>query len=209
LAKLSKYKQFLIEHGFPENLPDYDVESYWDARYELEQQEIYDWYVQPQLLKDLFMEFVDSNGRVLELGSGKSAMVDSLNRWGYKELIGSDFSWTLINQKKSEERYLKRGVRWERVDITKEWPDWGVNCVFEKATLDCLPLHELKRTIDFIQRNLKERGIFFHISCCPPEARINILKRWDVKVYEFPKTIIPIFGDIDDSKSYYAYVCTK
>jgi hypothetical protein len=35
LAKLSKYKQFLIEHGFPENLPDYDVESYWDARYEL------------------------------------------------------------------------------------------------------------------------------------------------------------------------------
>jgi hypothetical protein len=33
LAKLSKYKQFLIENGFPENLPDYDIESYWDARY--------------------------------------------------------------------------------------------------------------------------------------------------------------------------------
>lgn len=25
LAKLSKYKQFLIENGFPENLPDYDI----------------------------------------------------------------------------------------------------------------------------------------------------------------------------------------
>lgn len=33
LAKLSKYKQFLVDNNFPENLPDYDVESYWDARY--------------------------------------------------------------------------------------------------------------------------------------------------------------------------------
>lgn len=82
-------------------------------------------------------------------------MIDSFFRWGYKDIIGSDFSWTIINQKKSEERYLKRGVRWERVDITKEWPDWSVDCVFEKATLDCLPQSELKRTIDYIQRNLK------------------------------------------------------
>ena len=65
----------------------------------------------------------------------------------------------------------------------KEWPDWEVDCVFEKATLDCLPSHELKRTVDFIFRSLKEKGIFFHISCCPPEGRINILKKWDVKVY--------------------------
>ncbi len=107
------------------------------------------------MLKDLFMEFVDHNARILELGSGKSAMIDSLYRWGYRDLIGSDFSWTLINQKKSEERYLKRGVRWERVDMTKEWPDWGIDCVFEKATLDCQSPAELKRTIDFIQRMLR------------------------------------------------------
>jgi len=50
----------------------------------MEQQEIYDWYVAPHLLKDLFTEFVDQHARILELGSGKSAMVDSLNRWGYR-----------------------------------------------------------------------------------------------------------------------------
>ena len=55
LTKLSLYKQFLIENNFPENLPDYDIESYWDARYELEQQEIYDWYVQPHVLKELII----------------------------------------------------------------------------------------------------------------------------------------------------------
>lgn len=48
------------------------------------------------------MEFVDPNCKVLELGSGKSALLDGLYKWGYKGLIGSDFSWTLINQKKSE-----------------------------------------------------------------------------------------------------------
>lgn len=95
-------------------------------------------------------------------------MLDSLFRWGYHDLIGSDFSWTLINQKKSEERYLKRGLRWERVDATKEWPEWEVDCVFEKATLDCLPIPELKRTVEIVYRALRERGIFFHISCCPP-----------------------------------------
>lgn len=101
LVKLSKYKQFLIANGFPENLPEYDVQSYWDARYELQQQEVYDWYVQPGVIKQLFGEFVDHNARILQLGSGKSAMLDSLYKWGYKDLLGSDFSWTLINQKKS------------------------------------------------------------------------------------------------------------
>lgn len=124
--------------------------------------------MQPQVLKELFVEFVDPNCRILELGSGKSAMLDSLFKWGYKDLIGSDFSWTLINQKKSEERYLKRGIRWERIDVTKEWPDFEVNCVVEKATLDCLGAKDLKKTIDYINRILKDKGTFFHISCCPP-----------------------------------------
>lgn len=79
----------------------------------------------------------------------------------------------------------------------------------EKATLDCLNPRDIRRAIDYINRMLRPGGVFFHISCCPPEQRINILKKWDVKVYEFPKTIIPVFAEIDDSKSYYAYVCTK
>jgi hypothetical protein len=36
-----------------------------------------------------------------------------------------------------------------------------------------------------------------------------MLKRWDVKVYEFPKPVSPLFAEIDDTKSYYAYVCVK
>lgn len=76
--------------------------------------------------------------KIMELGSGKSTIISDLFKYGYKNLIGSDFSWTLINQKRNEERYLKRGVRWERIDVTRKWPDFGVDCILEKATLDCL-----------------------------------------------------------------------
>jgi hypothetical protein len=31
----------------------------------LEQQEVYDWYVQPGVIKELFNEFVDHNAKVL------------------------------------------------------------------------------------------------------------------------------------------------
>lgn len=147
--------------------------------------------------------------KILELGTGKSAIIDQMYKEGYKNIIGSDFSWTLINQKKSEERYLKRGIKWERIDITKEWPDFNVNCIFEKATLDCLSPKDYKNSVSYIHRILKKDGVFFHISNTKPEIRINSLKNWDVKVYELPKTVIPMFSEIDDSPSYYAYICVK
>ena len=65
LAALSKYKEFLAEHNCPENLPDYDEESYWDARFELEQQEAYDWYVEWRAFRELFLEFVTPSMKIL------------------------------------------------------------------------------------------------------------------------------------------------
>jgi hypothetical protein len=40
--------------------------------------------------------------RIMELGSGKSSIISHLYKEGYKNLIGSDFSWTLINQKRNQ-----------------------------------------------------------------------------------------------------------
>lgn len=57
--------------------------------------------MEPMLIKDLVFEFIDKNMRILELGSGKSSMIECFYKWGYRSLIGSDFSWTLINQRKS------------------------------------------------------------------------------------------------------------
>ncbi len=106
--------------------------------------------------------------KILELGSGKSKMLDSLMKWGFKDLIASDFSWNLILQKKNEEKYLKRGIRWERIDATKEWPNFEINCIFEKATLDCLSSRNLKKSLEIIYQMLPKKGIFIHISCWKP-----------------------------------------
>lgn len=186
LINISKYKEFLSAKRCPENLPDYDDEAYWDARYELEQQEVYDWYVDWSNIKELFQEYVNPNMTIMELGSGKSAVLADMYKDGFKNLIGSDFSNTLINQRRNEERYLKRGVIWERVDITKKWPNWPtlpVDVFFEKATLDCLGIKEVKEVISHIYDSLKPEGMFFHITTAKPESRITLLKMWDVKVY--------------------------
>ena len=68
---------------------------------------------------------------------------------------------------------------------------------------------EYKKTVNYIHKILQKDGIFFHVSNTKPESRINILKKWDVKVYELPKIVIPLFSEIDDSKAFYAYVCRK
>lgn len=108
---------------------------------------------------------------IMELGSGKSSILADMFKDGYKNLTGSDFSNTLINQRRNEERYLKRGVVWERVDITKKWPSWPihtVDCFFEKATLDCLSIKEVKEVISHIYDSLKRDGMFFHITTAKP-----------------------------------------
>lgn len=91
-----------------------------------------------------------------------------LHKSGFRKLTGSDFSWNVINSRKNEERYLKRGIRWEILDITKEWPQRKLDCVFEKAVLDCLPLARLESSLRLIYQSLKSRGVFIHVSSMQP-----------------------------------------
>lgn len=132
-----------------------------------------------------------------------------LHKAGFTKLTGSDFSWNVINSRKNEERYLKRGIRWEILDITQEWPQRKIDCVFEKAVLDCLPPARLESSLRLIHRSLSNKGVFFHVSSMKPEKCIRLLSDWEVKVYELPKVVIPVFEEVDKSTSYYLYVCIK
>lgn len=67
---------------------------------------------------------------ILEIGSGNSKFLDQLWGKGYRKLTGSDFSWKLINQRKEQEKMLQRGIKWEILDVTKEWPKRkNLNCI--------------------------------------------------------------------------------
>jgi hypothetical protein len=67
----------------------------------------------------------------------------------------------------------------------------------------------LESSLRLIHQSLKNKGIFIHVSNMRPERRIRMLSDWDVKVYELPKVIIPLFEEIDYNMSYYLYVCLK
>ena len=62
---------------------------------------MYDWYADWSAISPLFKEYVRPEMKILELGTGKSSILSELVKEGYKNLTGSDFSWTLINQKRN------------------------------------------------------------------------------------------------------------
>lgn len=75
--------------------------------------------------------------------------------------------------------------------------------------LDCLPPARLESSLRLIHQSLKHKGVFFHVSSMRPERRIRMLSDWEVKVYELPKVVIPVFQEVDKNTSYYLYVCLK
>lgn len=176
LPKVSVWRDFLNRLDFPENMPDYGSQAYWEARYEMEDKEQNDWYVDYDVLRPYFLELLDPHMEIMELGCGNSNILGSLYKNGFKNLTGTDFSWNVINARKNDERYLKRGIKWEILDITKEWPSKKIDCIFEKAVLDCLPAQTIEKSLKLIYQSLNRRGIFLHVSNSRPERRIKLLE---------------------------------
>ena len=144
------------------------------------------------------------------MGSGSSKVIDTLWDLGYRKITGSDFSWKLINQRKEQEKNLGRAIKWELIDVTKEWPlKKNLNCIIEKGVLDCLPPSQMSMALGIIYDALPAGGLFVHISNARPEKRIKLSERWDVRIYELPKVNIPIFMEIDKNQVFYLYRCYK
>ena len=112
LQKITAWKEFLNALDFPENMPDYASQAYWESRYEMAESEHYEWYVDYDTLRPFFTQMLSPDMEILELGSGNSNILGLLHKAGFRHLTGSDFSWNVINSRKNEERYLKRGIRW-------------------------------------------------------------------------------------------------
>ena len=104
---------------------------------------------------------------------------------------------------------LERGIKWEILDVTKEWPRRKVDCIIEKAVLDCLSPAMMEKALGVIWEALPVGGLFVHISNARAEKRIKLSEVWDVRIYELPKVNIPFFKEVDKSQVYYMYRCYK
>lgn len=65
LPKVSVWRDFLNRLDFPENMPDYASQAYWEARYEMEDKEQNDWYVDYDVLRPYFLELIDPSMEIM------------------------------------------------------------------------------------------------------------------------------------------------
>merc|ERR1711939_862057 len=84
------------ETTMPEEDRMYGLVQYWDDRYGKEAEE-FEWYQSYDNIKDkIKAAFPDTNGKILNLGSGSSRLPVSMYLDGYKNITSVDFSQECI-----------------------------------------------------------------------------------------------------------------
>ena len=109
--------------------------------------------------KNLFVEYVSKNERVLDVGCGYGRTLEELHQLGYEALTGLDFSEGMIRRGKNLYPYLDLRVKAsEAVDL----PDASVDAVILFAVLTCIIKDgEQRALIDEIKRVLRPGGILY------------------------------------------------
>merc|ERR1712199_88312 len=96
----------------------YGEEAYWNDRYKKEAEE-FEWYQSYDNIKDkIKAAFPDSNGKILNLGSGSSRLPVSMYLDGYKNITSVDFSKVSIDMM-SCKFADKAELEWKVMDVRK------------------------------------------------------------------------------------------
>lgn len=109
--------------------------------------------------KEMFMEYVPKDARILDVGCGYGRTLDELHQLGYCNLLGLDFSAGMIRRGQAAYPYLDLRVKeGENIDL----PDESVDAVILFAVLTCIIKDEGQRAlIDEIKRVLRPGGVLY------------------------------------------------
>ena len=106
-----------------------------------------------------FSKYVDSNQTIVDVGCGYGRTLNELYNYGYKNLIGIDFSEGMIERAKKQFPYIDFRIK-ENSKI--DMPDNSVDAVILFAVLTCIIKNEeQEELISEIYRILKPNGIIY------------------------------------------------
>jgi len=167
----------------PEDQRMYGQVGYWDDRYTKEAEE-FEWYQSYDNFKDKIKAgFSDSNGKILNLGSGSSRLPVSMYLDGYKNITSVDFSKVSIDMM-SGKFADKAELEWKVMDVRKldGIPDGAFDYAIDKGTIDSLlcggnSTQNVYQYLKEIKRVLKPGGTFLCLSYGSPTKRDQHLKR--------------------------------
>merc|ERR1712054_150645 len=118
----------------------YGQQGYWNGRYEKEDDTEFEWYQSYDNIKDkIKAAFPDTNGKIVNLGSGMSRLPVSMYLDGFKNITSVDFSQECINTQ-SGKFADKAELDWKKMDVRKmeEFADGTFDYAIDKGTLDSI-----------------------------------------------------------------------
>lgn len=96
--------------------PELATKEYWDARYEGDDRDGYDWFRKYSDIAEFLEKHLHPNSRILILGCGTSSLGSELYDRGYRNITSMDFSDVAINVM-IERNQHRNEMRFDVMDI--------------------------------------------------------------------------------------------
>ena len=150
---------------------DYSSLDFWEKRYTNEHLEIFEWYQTYETLREIIIEYIKPESKILNVGSGTSKFAEDLFYEGVKNVVNIDFSESavrLLEEHLQEQQIESKCIQMNVLDM-KEFNDEEFNLVFDKALLDSIlcgenGLDTVKIMLKEIYRVLCEEGYYIIVS---------------------------------------------
>eukprot|EP00897_Mesotaenium_endlicherianum_P002568 jgi/Mesen1/2339/ME000155S01419 len=192
----------IVASFLPERNADYLKSSYWDKRFE--QEEEYEWFKGYSAFRDLLLEHCKPLDRILVVGCGNSRLSEELYRDGMRNIVSTDLSEVVIERMR--EGATSRGcagITWQVADMLNlPHAEGSFDVVIEKGAMDVLyvdsesawtPSQEVRARVHAMlasaHRVLAPAGLFISITFGQPHFRRPLLEdpefTWAMKYQTF------------------------
>eukprot|EP00658_Telonema_sp_P-2_P033213 TRINITY_DN24424_c0_g1_i2.p1 TRINITY_DN24424_c0_g1~~TRINITY_DN24424_c0_g1_i2.p1 ORF type:complete len:274 (-),score=86.85 TRINITY_DN24424_c0_g1_i2:112-933(-) len=148
----------------------YATAEYWDNRYQVSGEEVYDWHHTFDGLSPLLVQVLKPEHKILVLGCGNATFSEDMHAAGFEQVTNVDISRVCIEKMRARDALAGRHMRWEVMDVCAlgfESNEFDV--VIDKATGDSIVCmddghQKVLRMLQESCRVLKVGGTFVMVS---------------------------------------------
>ena len=158
----------------PRTHGDFSTVQYWDQFFETRDGDEFEWYGTFSTLQAFIAAYIETDQRVLNIGSGNSSLSQDMYDGGWTRVTNVDFSPVVI-----EEMSAKcPDMEWKLMDMTDMrgehgFADGTFDAVLDKGALDALMAEDTRevataanKMLDEVARVLTPGGVYVVVSMC-------------------------------------------
>ena len=126
----------------------------WAGEYDKDMVEVFG-SVGPKKTVDIFLKYVSTDAKILDVGAGTGLVGEILNAQGYKDISALDISWQMLEEARKKEVYsdLYQGILGQPLDL----PSDTYQAIMAKGVF--APNHAPSSAFDELIRITKNGGI--------------------------------------------------